>query len=186
MILEKELGYIEDVSVRDEVRQIISDHEEWIRTYPVSISGRHHPHEPTMEIHLQRVVFFAKELSKEWDLSKKDHDILIAACLLHDIGSSRITERILIDGDGWKAYPATGWSRKGDPNLHPLLGSLLIAERPFKYSREIQNLVETHMAHWHKKTCREPLSLLEVLCASSDYLASREYLTINEENDDEK
>ena len=181
MILEKELGCIEDTSVRDEVRRIISENEKWILTYPVSISGRHHPHEPTMEIHLKRVVFFAEELSIEWDLNEKDHDILIAACLLHDIGSSVITTHSLVSGPGWKAYPATGWSREGDPNLHPILGGLLIAERPFKYSREIQNLVETHMAHWHKETCREPSSLLEILCASSDYLASREALTINEE-----
>ena len=81
----------------------------------------------------------------------------------------------------WEYYPETYWSRKkGHGHEHPICSSLIMAQNPFKNSRRVQDLVESHMAHRYKKTCREPQNVLEYLMVIADYLASRENIDIKD------
>ncbi len=154
--------------------------EPWYEECPPSISGKYHKHEPTMEIHIQRCVYFAREFIKAFNLSDEEADILIGACILHDVGLSQITRKGNIHVEGWDYYPVTGWSKKGNGWDHPIRSSLVIGQKPFKNSRRIQDLVETHMEHWYDDWCRKPSNLLEYLCAMCDYLASRENIKLGD------
>ncbi len=69
----------------------------------------------------------------------------------------------------------TGWFQHQDlQQAHPLLSSLIVSVHPFKYSRDVQDLIEVHMSHWAKKICRQPDNLLHYIMCSADYLASRD------------
>ncbi len=182
MILQKELNLIKNQDVRKGVERIVNENEMWISSYPPSISGKHHKHEPVMVIHLQRTVFFAEMLSREFNVSEEERDIIIGAAILHDIGSVRITKRGMIGGPGWKYYPKSDWSRIGDGNLHPLYGSIVIGERPFRNSSRISDLVMVHMGFWYRRSCPVPRKddLLAWILCTSDYLASRDRIVIKE------
>ena len=180
MILQKECNYIEDSEIKRGVEAIVAGNEHWYENYPVSISGKYHKHEPTMEIHIKRCVYFAREFIRAFNLSTQESDILIAACILHDVGLSQVTRSGDVKTEGWKYYPETGWSRKGNGWDHPIRSSLVIGQKPFKNSRRIQDLVETHMEHWYSEWCRRPSNLLECLCAMCDYLASRENIEVKD------
>jgi len=182
LVLEKEINLIQNADIKSGVLQIVSKHQEWIRTYPTSISGKYHKHEPTMDIHLKRTVYFAKEFINEFSIKGLDADVLIAGCILHDIGLALLTRKGKVDKPNWKYYEVTGWSRRNDSkgDNHPILGSVEISKNPFPSSRRIQDLVESHMEHWNANCCRVSSDFLERLCALADYLASRENIVIKE------
>jgi len=179
-MLEKEIKRITDPHIARGVRRIVKKYEDWYKEYPCSISGKYHKHEPTMEIHIERVVKVAIELSGAFNLTEHERDILIAACVLHDVGNALINRKG--KQEGWHYFEATGWSRKeGNGEEHPLLSSVVIARNLFPYCREIQDLVECHMDHWYEHVCRKAVTKLEYCMVISDYLASRDYITIKED-----
>lgn len=182
--LEQELREIKSQNIRNGTRIILTKYEEKIRNAPPSVSGKHHPWEPTCLDHLKRVFMIVKELSVEFNVTGQELDILYSATLLHDTGHYAMIHQGQTDvkgqplGDGWKYYETTGWARKGDPETHPILSSLVIATHHFECSRQVQNLVESHMSHWYARKCRAPQSLLEFILCASDYLSSCERLKI--------
>jgi response regulator RpfG family c-di-GMP phosphodiesterase len=181
-MLDNEIAIIGNFDLREAVRKVISENEKWFRTYPCSITGKYHKKEPTMEIHIQRCCYFAKELCREFDMNKEDGDIILAATILHDIGLAKITYsgihpwKTFPGEHGWNYYPETDWSRLGDGNDHPKLGGEIIRKLEMPFRDEIARAVERHMDHWVPGPRAE--SLLERIVAISDYLASRNEITI--------
>ena len=181
---DKWVHLIKDGEVRDGVLRLLLENEGWYYTYPVSVSGKYHKHEPNMIAHVSRCIYFAQQFVKAFNLGNESADILYAGVILHDIGCSMVTANVKVDDPGWKYYEATGWSRKnGHDLMHPIYSSIMIAANPFKHSREIQDLVECHMAHWYGDRCRQPVTMLEHLCCTCDYLASRPELKIEEKSE---
>ena len=173
MILEAELNLIQDFEVKVGVAALILANQEWIKTAPPSVSGKHHPEEKTMEMHLRRTVWFAKQYIEEFKLDTATTDLLIASCLLHDIG--RVNS--LVKGDamkgGWKFYPVTGWSCNfTDQEKHPLFSKDTVTAAEFKRSAEIGEVVSKHMSHWNAG-CPAPVTEIEKMVAMCDFLASR-------------
>jgi len=176
MILQKELDLIKHEGIKKGVTDLVTEYEDWYKTYPPSMSGKFHKNENTMEKHIIRTVWFSKELSKEFDLCSLDNDILIASAILHDIGAAHISK----EGkhpEG-KYYPETGWTRIGNPEDHPLISGAVVRRERFPEADVISRCVERHMSHWYKK-CPQPESLLERLLCIADYMASRDEIILN-------
>lgn len=176
MILEKEINLINDPELKGQIINIVTENEEWFREYPVSISGKYHRHEPTMDIHIERCVYFANELCREFDIKADQRDIIIAATILHDIGHTEIAKK----GDipGWKYYSVTNWSCDGRNAKHPTIGADIIRQKNIKYANEIADLIAVHMSHWNKADNPEPKDLPGYIVCMADYFASREEVII--------
>lgn len=170
-MLERELKLIVNKEIREGTEAILNKHKEWVKTFPPSPSGKHHKHEPTMEDHLIDVVACAEEIAREFKIKGEEFDILIAACLLHDIGRIKTSCLGEKNGDGWKFYSNTGWSQLDYGKRHPYDGAEVIYEMPFHKSDEIAKLVKCHMSHWYA-FCPQPTNLLEYCICMADYLAT--------------
>lgn len=181
MSLEKWISQISDEQMRESILKIYKENERWFMECPPSLSGKFHRNEATMESHSCRCCQVAAQLKRAFNLSKEDYDILISACILHDIGKSIINKKGKIDRPGWKYYGVTGWSaKKQDIEMHPILGSLIVARNKFPNSRKVQDLIECHMGHWSSSVCRQPSCRLEDLMVICDYIGSRDNIEIKE------
>ena len=172
-MLERELKLIVNREMRDGVRAILEDNEEWVKTCPPSPSGKFHLHEKTMEEHIIDCVAVAEEVAKEFKIKGTDFDILISACILHDIGRIKTTCLGKTEEKGnWKYYPKTGWSQKDYGKNHPFDSSKVIKEYDFPNNDRVRDLVKCHMSHW-LPWAPQPQNLLEYAMCISDYMATK-------------
>lgn len=109
--------------------------------------------------HTKRVVKIAQLLSQAEKLSEHEHDLLIAASIIHDTGK----------------YGVDGKSAKIQDN-HPELIRLMIPKELIVGDiDEILSIVETHMGQWGNI---QPITKLQKLCHYADYIASRDDINI--------
>lgn len=179
---------IKDKDIREGVEKIVYKHYFVFQYYLCSFSGRFHPREKYLYQHVERCVYFAKHLLDEFKIHPFQRDVIIAACILHDIGKlycaydhkhtpnqyiTTIQNRV--SQCQMQYHENTGWYQNQTfQRLHPILSSFIIGAHPFKQCRQVQDLVEIHMSHWSKQACRQPDNILHYIMCSSDYLASRD------------
>lgn len=176
MILEFETNLIVDEAIRRETRAIIDKYEDKIKEQPTSLSGKHHKKDPIVEKHLQRCVWFATELCREFNVNARDRDIIISATLLHDVGNYEMSRKGKVDGLA-EYYEATGWGRTGPLEEHPLVGRDIVLKSNLPQKELIGDLVAKHMSHWHKN-CPQPDSLYAYIVCVADYFASSERIDL--------
>ena len=86
--LLQEIGLIDDEGIKSFVRSLLLKASTFWEI-PSSFSGRYHPpdeHGPGGNaLHTKRVVRVAEVISDSYALSVEERDLIIAACLLHDI-----------------------------------------------------------------------------------------------------
>ncbi len=170
-MLDRELKKIKNTSIREGTMYIVEKHEKWIGSCPPSPSGRYHSHEDTMEEHIIDVVACAEEIAREFKIQGDDFDILLSACILHDIGRVQSTQLGERSDGNWKYYSKTGWSQKDYGKQHPFHSNDIIKENPFHKSDEVRTLVKSHMSHWYGYA-PQPSTLLQYAMCMSDYLAT--------------
>jgi len=172
-MLERELKLIKNVSIREGTMYLVETHKDWIKICPPSPSGKFHSHENTMEEHIIDVVACAEEIAREFKIQGDDFDVLISACILHDIGRVKSTKlgRVEGDDDKWKYYSTTGWSQYDYGKKHPFESNDIIKEKPFHMSDRVRDLVKSHMSHWYPYA-PQPTTLLQYCMCMSDYLAT--------------
>jgi len=184
---------IENPVIRLGTKKIIDQHYETIKEAPASVSGKHHQGE-TMEDHLIETFAFVEMHIREFSVLSNEADLLKSAALLHDIGNSRLVEKgnvsaklgtAIIEGEKWKYYDATGWSRDNSrADIHPILSAEIIGKNSFRGSNIISMLCMVHMSHWAEKSCpisgflNPELRRLADILAMSDYLASQKSIKI--------
>lgn len=178
MILQKEINLIKAEGLKTDVNRIVSENEQWYKEFPCSMSGKYHKHEPTMEIHIQRCMWFAVELCREINIEGEKRDIIFAAVILHDIGNIETSRKGKYNGD-WRYYSETGWSSQNSWS-HPTVGAEFIRKQNIIFKDKIAALIETHMSHWGKDHNPEPKTLSAYIVCIADYFASREQLVIKE------
>lgn len=178
---------IKDKDIREGVENLVYKYYFVYQYYLCSFSGRFHPQEKYLAQHVERCVYFAKLLLDEFKIHPFQRDVMIAACILHDIGKVYCAYnhvntpdeyvdiiKNLIDNPIMQYHQKTGWFQNQTlQRLHPILSSLIIGAHPFKQCRQVQDLVEIHMSHWAKQACRQPDNIMHYIMCSSDYLASR-------------
>jgi len=91
--LLEEISLIEDDGLRSFVKSILVRSDSfWF--IPSSFSGKYHPPDEHNEggnvLHTKRTVRAAKILAESHSLSAEEKDIVVAACLLHDITKGKI------------------------------------------------------------------------------------------------
>jgi putative nucleotidyltransferase with HDIG domain len=176
-MLERELKLIENKDIREGTKAILEKYKDWIQSFPPSPSGKHHLHEVTMEDHLIDTVACAEEIAREFKIKGEQLDILIAACLLHDIGRTKTTFLGQKEEGNWKYYPHCGWSQYDYGKKHPYDGAEVIklANEELKLEmpkiEEICDLVKCHMSHWYAY-CPQPTKLLDYAICMADYMAT--------------
>ena len=185
-LLLDEINLILDESIRSFVRSIL------IRSgifweIPSSFSGKYHPQDERCKggnvLHTKRVVRIAALMGESYSLSPEETDIVISACLLHDV-----CKGIINDGAGECKY---------DP-MHPYTVGKFIAkcqEQDKKFASEsesstlflsedivqsILRLVRCHLGPWSPVPETYPITYLDYIVHLSDNIASKMHLIIED------
>lgn len=138
---------------------------------PASLSGKYHKGE-TMREHLTAAAYVMGLLCEGHRISKEDTDLLKAAAWLHDIGKFAICAKGKVEGQNWRYFDATDWSRIDDLMcIHPMLSSAVLDRyENLPRKEELKRLVSIHMNRFYKRTPK-PETLYEYLVCEADFLS---------------
>ena len=184
--LLNEINLIIDESIRSFVRSILMRNELFWEI-PSSFSGKYHPYDEHAlggnVLHTKRVVRIAAYMSESYSLSQEEKDIVIAACLLHDLCKA--------------IYGSTLEDCKYDP-MHPYTVGKFISscqEKDKKFASEsesstlflsedivqsILRLVRCHLGPWSPIPETYPITYLDYIVHLSDNIASKLHLIIED------
>ena len=166
-VLNDQLNLIASQFIREWTKATLEKAPDWFYNAPASSTGKYHPActivTGGLVIHTKRVVYIANKLCGGMGISGIEKDMVISACILHDIAKT---------GKG-------GYGTFEDYENHPINAIKLSApadNSPLQeYVPKIWELVKYHMSLWtpdpHKKSIKD-YSLMELCVANSDYLAT--------------
>jgi hypothetical protein len=159
--LTTELERISNLELREYVKTCIKQTPGLFWKKPSAFYIGHHPQDEIADWgnlrHVKRVVSIAMILRDIENLPDNDSNILIASCILHDIGK----------------YGIDGLAPKIQSN-HPQLATHIIPQGHV-YRNDIIKTIEAHMGRWGKVL---PSNTIEKLCHYADCIASRTSLNI--------
>jgi len=181
-----EIGLIEDESIQSFVRSILLKCDIFWNI-PSSFSGKYHPpdeHGPGGNVlHTKRVVRIADIMCDSYSISSDERDIILAACLLHDI-----TKGIPSEQEGMFHY---------DP-MHPYTVNKFVIncmEHDREYANDtnssslfisedvVQNilrLVRCHLGPWSPIPETFPITYMDYIVHISDNIASKIHTVIDD------
>jgi hypothetical protein len=184
--LLNEINLIVDESIRSFVRSILIRNDLFWEI-PSSFSGKYHPYDEHSDggnvLHTKRVVRIASYMSESYSLSQEEKDIVIAACLLHDL-----CKGIHYGEDQECRY---------DP-MHPYTVGKFISscqEKDKKFASEsesstlflsedtvqsILRLIRCHLGPWSPIPETYPITYLDYIVHLSDNIASKLHLVIED------
>jgi hypothetical protein len=163
--LEGELALINDLEIQLWVAKVLESVPEFFWRAPASRSGKFHPpcsNGPGgLVVHTKRAVWIANNICAAWGIFAQERDVVLAACILHDIGKAEDT------------YPQNGED-------HPLHAEKYFIVREREWLPAIENCVRHHMGRWTPRRIAKPIckySHLELAVYTADYLSSRKELS---------
>jgi hypothetical protein len=181
-----EINLIVDESIRSFVRSILIRNDLFWKI-PSSFSGKYHPSDEHGEggnvLHTKRVVRIASYMSESYSLSQEEKDIVIAACLLHDVCKG--------------VHEGGSDDCRYDP-MHPYTVGKFISfclEKDKKFASEsesstlflsedivqsILRLVRCHLGPWSPIPETYPITYLDYIVHLSDNIASKIHLVIED------
>lgn len=171
---EKELSYIHNPVIRDEVRVFIDNFvPDYFFRVAASSTGKYHPNYALgpggLVRHTQAAVRIAAGMFVLTRYTEEEQDIIIAALILHDTFKHGRIEQKYTCAD------------------HPVIAYRMVLENMTNCPRyeDIAKAIHSHMGQWNKdyRTKREimpkPITPVERFVHTCDYLASRKYLEFN-------
>lgn len=169
-LFQRELSYILDNKVKEFVKILLTNADDYFFTVPASSSGKHHPDfargEGGLVRHTKAVAYFLNELVRpdiEFNvITRYEADLLIAAAIAHDIKKQGNGS----EGHTVKEHPALAANYVEDM-WNDYDGGKLITEDSMYY---ICDAVLTHMGPW---TENAPETHEQKLVFYADYIASR-------------
>ncbi len=181
-----EINLIVDESIKSFVRSILIRNDLFWKI-PSSFSGKYHPSDEHGEggnvLHTKRVVRIAWYMSESYSLSQEEKDIVIAACLLHDLCKG--------------VHEGGSDDCRYDP-MHPYtVGNFISScqEKDKKFASEsesstlflsedivqsILRLVRCHLGPWSPIPETYPITYLDYIVHLSDNIASKVHLIIED------
>jgi 23S rRNA maturation-related 3'-5' exoribonuclease YhaM len=175
----KEINLISDDSVKSFVRSILLKADLfWV--VPSSFSGKYHPQDEHGTcgnlLHTIRVTRIANTICDSYSLAQDERDLILAACLLHDV-----TKGIASEDDGMFQYdpmhPYTVGqfvvncqSYDKEYGTDSLSSSLFIAEEAIQ---TILRLVRCHLGPWSPVPETYPITYLDYIVHVADNIASK-------------
>jgi HD superfamily phosphohydrolase YqeK len=184
--LLEEIGQIDDEGIKSFVRSLLLKANTFWEI-PSSFSGRYHPpdeHGPGGNVlHTKRVVRVAEVISDSYALSVEEKDLIIAACLLHDV-----TKGIPSEEDGMFQY---------DP-MHPYTVNKFVSDC-IRHDKEYANdshsstlfiseenvqsilrLVRCHLGPWSPVPETYPITYMDYIVHLADNIASKVHVIIED------
>ena len=181
---ENELKYIKDIRIKNSLKTMIDKLPDYFYEVPASSTGKYHPNyalnKGGLVRHTKAAVRIARELLNNPslnDFTSDEEDLIIMALTLHDGLKSGLvkSEYTLFE--------------------HPLLMSNYIKENKKELELNddqiefVTSVIETHMGPWTKNYKGEevlspPKTKEQKFVHMCDYLASRKFLEVNFDKDD--
>lgn len=168
---DKEISLIKNINVKNLVKEILKNADDWFFTEPASSSGKYHPTfalEPGgLVMHTKAVVYFLKEMlrSELYDIDEYHQDMLYLSAIAHDIKKYGETNN-------------TGHTVKNHPQLASNYVEFINNKQqilPKKDIKYIQNCILRHMGVFGDD---KPITEDEKLLHMADLLASRREIDI--------
>ena len=171
-VFKNELALIQDAELRTAAKDLIWSLPEYFFSIPASASGKYHPSYALGEGGLVRHVRGAIKIALELLRMEQYSDLLaykdeiIIALLLHD---------------GWKrGKDDEGYMLKE----HPAIAAEIIRNYNYSYGIDrldkVASLVESHMGQWNDDgKLPKPVTFSQQFVHLCDYLASRKFLEVN-------
>ena len=182
-ILNSELNLITDKNIRDWTKVTLENVPEYFWVAQASSSGKWHPEctnkKGGLIIHVKRVVYLANRLCEGWGIFDNERDIVISACILHDIAKV----------PGTKVMHLYGMNvTDEDFYLHPINAKKYFAKNPPLVTTItiIQKCVAYHMGRWTPDCIKKPIadySLMELAVYTCDFMATTKELITPVDND---
>lgn len=173
-VFEDIINQINDGNIKRFTIQVINSLDSEFFKLKTSTTGKHHPPECNVEggiiKHIQRVCYFAHLLidSHRFDSLNIKGDIILSACLLHDIGkkSEYVNYQDYLDHPIRSFNIAERFCKHLDPKIWKILG----------------NCILFHMGNYGpKKLQKSQYNLLELIVYTADYFASRKEIIIHDD-----
>lgn len=181
---KKELGYIKNPKIKNSCQTMINLLPDYFFEIPASSTGKYHPEftlgEGGLVRHVKAAVIIARDLLANPSIGNKytsdEKDLMLMTLILHDGLKSGLTHNRYTQFD------------------HPTLIKNYILDNKDKLELTDKELefvskaIESHMGPWNKDSYSDitlpvPKTKYENFVHMCDYLASRKYLNIKFDND---
>lgn len=161
-VLQGELALINDPDIQDWTLRTLQNVPAYFWYAPTSMTGKYHPAcsngKGGLIVHVKRVVYLANKICHAWGIFSKNRDMVIAACILHDIA---------------KPAPGTPYKEHED---HPINAKKYFAESGGQgFVDLIEDCIRNHMGRWTPIKIAKPIeeyNLMELAVYTADYLSS--------------
>lgn len=167
----KELNLIVDPKIKDWTEKTLEVVRDAFWRIPASSTGKYHPQctnkDGGLIIHVKRVVYLADRLTFAWNIKEQNRDIVIAACILHDIAKTGKDSGAYIDYVNHPINAADIFKKT--------IGLLPKDETPEDSMFKISQCIKYHMGLWTPNSIKKPLNkytALELATYTCDYMAS--------------
>jgi len=181
-----EIELISDEAIRSFVRAVLLRAENFW-DIPSSFSGKYHPADEHGHggnvLHTKRVVRIANVMGDSYTLSSEERDIVLAACLLHDVCKGIQKD----DAEGCKYDPMHPYTvgrlvercQKEDKNFanESMSSTLFVSEETV---HSILRLVRCHLGPWSPIPETFPITYLDYIVHLSDNIASKLHTVIED------
>ena len=183
-MLTKQINLIEDKNIRKDVEFIMSQIPDYFYKVAASSTGKYHPEfslgEGGLLRHTNAAVRIADELFELEEFAQYEKDKIIAALIMHDS---------LKHGYSYSEYTQFE---------HPIYAAQFVLKMQeegklnmgMNAARDIAELIACHMGKWNTNKYSQtelpkPITKLQKFVHMCDYLASRKFLNIkfNDENE---
>ena len=184
--LLEEIGSIDDEGIKSFVRSLLLKASTFWEI-PSSFSGRYHPpdeHGPGGNVlHTKRVVRVAEVISDSYALSIEERDLIIAACLLHDITKGIPSEEVgMFQYDPMHPYTVNKfvsdcirYDKEYANDSHS--STLFISEENVQ---SILRLVRCHLGPWSPVPETYPITYMDYIVHLADNIASKVHVIIED------
>ena len=181
-----EIGQIDDEGIKSFVRSLLLKASTFWEI-PSSFSGRYHPpdeHGPGGNVlHTKRVVRVAEVISDSYALSIEERDLIIAACLLHDITKGIPSEEVgMFQYDPMHPYTVNKFvsdcirhDKEYANDSHS--STLFISEENVQ---SILRLVRCHLGPWSPVPETYPITYMDYIVHLADNIASKVHVIIED------
>ena len=176
--LLEEISLIEDDGLKSFVRSVLFRADSfWV--VPSSFSGKYHPPDEHNQggnvLHTKRTVRAAKILSESHSLSAEEKDLVVAACLLHDLTKGKVEKDGSFSYD--KMHPYTvgdfvKFCQEDDKKYASDISSstLYVSEEDVQ---TLLRLIRCHLGPWSPVPETVPITYLDMIVHLADNIASK-------------
>lgn len=184
--LLEEIDLISDDTIKSFVRSILLRAEIFWKI-PSSFSGKYHPADEHNEggnvIHTKRVVRVANIMSDSYSLSAEEKDLVLAACLLHDLCKGVVSEdKCSFQYDPMHPYTVgkfiTHCQNDDKKFANESQSSTLFLGEDIVQS--ILRLIRCHLGPWSPVPETYPITYLDYIVHLADNIASKIHTVIED------